>query len=212
MTDTTKPLTAEEREELRAAWTRKMHGLSGPFPGLRLLADHDRLAAEVERLRAAATADWERCFGRIAAKEEERDAAFQARDAAIAAREQAEATIAEMQRIATWLPDDGRRALTDDELRGIKSRWATGPERYQQDADALICGIAHERAAREQAEKRAADAEAGYRLVQEARDGAERNDACTRAETSAGLLREMAVGLGVPEEWRARVRAALGEG
>lgn len=43
-------------------------------------------------------------------------------------------------RASEWLPHDGD-PLTLEHLQGIKLRWATGPEQYQQDADAMICEI-----------------------------------------------------------------------
>lgn len=64
--------------------------------------------------------------------------------------------------------DDARRMLeratpwavrhegepTTEEMRAIRSRWGTGPEKYQADADALICGIVHARARADAAEKK----------------------------------------------------------
>ena len=47
------------------------------------------------------------------------------------------AAVETLQRTAKWLPH-GSDPLDDEALRGIKLRWATSPEWYQADADALI--------------------------------------------------------------------------
>jgi len=70
----------------------------------------------------------------------------------------------QLQRRTKWLPDawSDMPPLTDEHLHGIKVRWATGPERYQADADALIGEVLRLRAeavrAEERMRERAADA------------------------------------------------------
>lgn len=43
-----------------------------------------------------------------------------------------------------WVSDG--EPLSDEQMRALKLRWSTGPERYQADADALIATVLHERA------------------------------------------------------------------
>lgn len=60
-----------------------------------------------------------------------------------------------LERATPW---DVRRPSepTTEEMRAIRSRWGTGPEKYQADADALICGIIHARERADDAEKKLA--------------------------------------------------------
>lgn len=58
-------------------------------------------------------------------------------------------------------PRDGE-PLSDEQMRALKLRWSTGPERYQADADALIATVLHERA--ESARLRGEIEEAGAAL------------------------------------------------
>lgn len=55
-------------------------------------------------------------------------------------RECCRRAVEEVQRRSKWLPREGE-PLSLDDYRAIKLRWATGPEQYQQDADALIATI-----------------------------------------------------------------------
>lgn len=60
-------------------------------------------------------------------------------------------------RAAAWLPDGIAPELTEEHLRGIKIRWATGPMDNQSDADALIGAVERLTRERDEARKRYAD-------------------------------------------------------
>lgn len=57
-------------------------------------------------------------------------------------RDAANTERARMQRMLETMPPwRVSEPPTDEELRAIRLRWATGPERYQSDADALIAAV-----------------------------------------------------------------------
>lgn len=65
-------------------------------------------------------------------------------DEAAAARERAEAEVARLTRLVESAPPwRVSKVPTDAEMRALRLRWSTGPERYQGDADALIAAVNH---------------------------------------------------------------------
>ncbi len=96
-------------------------------------------------------------------------AAEEKKDAEIASHRACNETLtAELERLKDWFERKtpwlhADRPLDAGQFLAIQQRWATGPERYQQDADALICTVIDQR--RELARLRAGSSELQERAV-----------------------------------------------
>lgn len=106
---------------------------------------------------------------------------------ALRAREEA----ARLRRLVeTATPWTAAPPLTAEELRALRLRWSSGPERYQADADALIATVLHER---ERAEKAERERDEARRLHSE-------------AEAQVACRNELRHAVATPTEERDRAR------
>jgi len=90
---------------------------------------------------------------------------------------------------AKWLPPEGR-PLSNADFLAIKMRWGTGPEKYQADADALICALIDARSAVER--ERAEIADCIHVVAEARREKSWQEKNCLEA----GTLQDEAAGLG----------------